>query len=412
MTFALLLALLAPAVAAAETDLAGPWRAVLRSPGGELPFTIEVAPGEDGPDAVVVNGPERIPMSSVAVRVSPEGEPGVRFAIDWFDSELDAVLADDGRTLRGRWRKTIPGGSSSLPFTAVRGDRRRFAPLPSDRPAADVAGAWDVVFVDAAGTTPARATFAVDGADVTGTFRTATGDYRYLAGDVTGDRLRLSCFDGGHAFLFDARRTEDGTLAGDFWSRDTYHATWTARRPDPAGASAVPDPWSAVALTNPTGRLRFAVDTLDGEPLRHDDPRFDGKVVVVNLFGSWCPNCHDEAPLLARWHRRYAGRGLELVGLAFEFSGDRARDEEMIRRYARRHGVDYPLALAGPSDKRRAAERLPDLTRIVAYPTTIFVGRDGLVRKIHSGWSGPATGEDHGALVSELERLVERLLAE
>lgn len=426
-TLLLLLASLLPSLSDAVVPI-GPWRAVLASPGGELPFTIVFAAPGASPPAVAVNGPERVPFSSVVVDDGDDGRT-VTLGIEWFDSAITATLAPDGASMRGAWTKTIPDGVSTLPFEATRGDPRRFSSLApdssdssdsSDASDADVAGGWAVTFTDEGGAEPARATFAVDGRAVTGTFQTPTGDYRYLAGDVRGDRLRLSCFDGGHAFLFDARLGADGRLVGDFWSRDSYHATWTATRVDEEAAEksadesdgVLPDPWELVSLTDPGGRFRFAFDDLEGRLVRHDDARFRGEVVVVNLFGSWCPNCHDEAPLLAEWQRRYGARGLALVGLAFEFSGDVARDREMVRRYARRHGIDYPLLLAGTSDKRRAAERVPDLSRIVAYPTTIFIGRDGLVRKIHSGYSGPATGEEHAALVAEFEALLERLLSE
>jgi thiol-disulfide isomerase/thioredoxin len=142
------------------------------------------------------------------------------------------------------------------------------------------------------------------------------------------------------------------------------------------------------------------------------DERFRDKVVVVNIFGSWCPNCNDEAPLLEDWYRRYHDRGLEIVGLAFEFTGDRERDARMVRKFARRHGIEYPLLLAGTSDKAVAARTLQHLDRLVAYPTTVFIGRDGKVRRIHSGFAGPGTGEHHERLVRELETLLESLLAE
>ena len=389
-------------------DLAGIWRVVLDSPGGALPFTIEVGePGAD-PPAHVVNGPERIGMSGLIV----DGA-AVRFELEWYDSRLEGTLDAAGETIAGRWSKTIPGGTSSLPMTATKGDARRFESVARGGAPIDVDGIWDVTFTDDGGSEPARAVFRADGATLTGTFQTPLGDYRYLAGDVGPDGLRLSCFDGGHAFLFHARPTDDGALAGDFWSRDSYHATWTARRVDPeAGGGDVPDAWGLVTLTNPDGRFRFSFEDLDGATVAHDDARFDGKVVLVNLFGSWCPNCHDEAPHLAGWAREYADRGLEVVGLGFEFSGDGDRDREMLRRFAKRHGIGYPLLLAGTSDKKDAAARVPDIDRIVAYPTTIFVGRDGLVRKIYSGWSGPATGDDHRALLAELEGEIDRLLDE
>lgn len=397
-------------------DLTGTWRAVLASPGGDLPFTLVIRADEDGtPRAVAVNGAEEAPFSSV--RMAGE-EVVLDFA--WYDSEITARIEDEARRLVGRWRRTSPGGSDTvMPFIASRDDERRFLPLAevaltaADDAAAvaSVDGVWSVTFRDEDGSEPAEGEFHQQGTRVTGTFLTPTGDYRFLDGSYEGGVLRLSTFDGAHAFLFHARAQEDGSLAGDFWSRDSYHATWTAYR-KAAGETVLPDAWKLARVTNPEGRFRFDFEDLDGRRVTQDDRRFAGKVVLVNIFGSWCPNCNDEAPLLAEWYRRYRDRGLEIVGLAYEFTGDPERDRKQVRRFGERYGIEYPLLLAGTSDKALAAETLPDLNRIVAYPTSVFIGRDGKVRKIYSGFAGPGTGEHHRQLVAELEALIESLLAE
>jgi thiol-disulfide isomerase/thioredoxin len=260
---------------------------------------------------------------------------------------------------------------------------------------------------------PARGEFHQDRVTsrVTGTFLTPTGDYRYLEGSYEHGLLRLSTFDGAHAFLFQARASSDGKLAGDFWQRDAYHATWTATRSDDAGAT-LPDGWKDVGIAEAQGHFRFRFPDLDGRLVASDEQRFRGKVVLVNIFGSWCPNCNDEAPLLAAWDRKYRAKGLEIVGLAFEFTGDAARDREMVRRFAQRYGIKYTLLLAGVSDKQKASAALPAITRVNAYPTSIFIGRDGRVRKIYSGFAGPGTGAHFDALKRELEKEIGALLAE
>lgn len=391
--------------------LAGDWRAVLESPGGELPFTLRITESADGLGAIALNGDEEAPFSGVTV----DGRTVV-LDFSWYDSEITAELSEDGSQLTGRWRKTVPAGDSTLPFRATRGaGPSRFEPAGrglEDGPAPDsIAGAWAVEFTDEDGTEPARGEFVEDGERLLGTFLTPTGDYRYLEGSYEDGRLRLSTFDGAHAFLFDAAKQPDGSLAGDFWSRDTYHATWTAR-PVESDERVLPDAWELVGLTNDQGRFRFEFPDLEGNPLSLADERFAGKVVLVNIFGSWCPNCNDKAPLLADWHRRYSERGLEIVGLAYEFSGDPERDREFVRRYAERHGIDFPLLLAGTSDKQAAAETLPDLTAVIAFPTTVFIGRDGTARSVHTGFAGPGTGDHYRELVADLEARIEALLAE
>jgi peroxiredoxin len=403
--------LLAGCTGRGREDLTGSWRAVLESPGGELPFELRIAPPGSTAPAIARNGPEEVPFTTVD-RAGDE----VRLRIDGYDSEIVARLDRDGEAMAGHWRRTSLEGVSELPFHATRGFPYRFPPppaAPEKRPGTSVAGSWAVTFVDHTGRDPARAEFRQEGAQVTGTFLTSAGDYRYLEGDFRGDRLRLSCFDGGHVFLFDARLDRDGRLAGDFWSRDVYHAAWTARRLEgPDAPDGRPDPGALVQVRNDEGRLSFTFPDLDGVPVSLADERFRGHVVVVNLFGSWCPNCNDEAPVLVDWYRRFRDRGLEVVGLAFELTGKPARDGAFVRKFAQRHGVEYPLLLAGIADKDRAAASLPDLTGVAAFPTTIFVGRDGRVRHIHTGFEGPGTGAHHRQLVREMEARIEDLLSE
>lgn len=391
---------------------AGTWRAVLASPGGELPFALEIADA-GGLSARAVTGAEEVSMSSV----EQDGSELV-FRFDWYDSEITARVDAGGDQMTGTWRRTGAGGADSkLTFTAERGETDRFLPLaeaglePVPGAPDSIGGHWDVVFTDEDGDSPARGELSQTGTRVEGTFLTPTGDYRYLEGTYEQGVLRLSTFDGAHAFLFVARARPDGTLAGDFWSRDAYHATWTARAISEQ-ETVLPDAWTQVGLTNDEGRLAFEFPDLEGRPVSLDDPRFAGKVVLVNLFGSWCPNCHDEAPLLARWHAAYRDRGLEIVGLAYEHTGDVERDRRQVRRFAERYAIEYPLLLAGTSDKKAAGATLPDLTAVLSYPTSIFVGRDGEVRKIHSGFAGPGTGRHYERLAAEMTSLIEELLEE
>jgi thiol-disulfide isomerase/thioredoxin len=395
----LLAALLLAVGCRTQPKIEGTWRAVLTSPGGELPFTLRI---DRNLHAVIINGPEQAPVSGVSV----EGND-VSIHFDWYDSAIRATV--DGDAMTGQWTRTVPGGMCRMAFRATRGAQPRFVPVAGGQ-RGDVSGIWKAEFRDSAGVSPARGEFRQDAGTVrvTGTFLTPTGDDRYLEGSFENGLLRLSTFDGAHAFLFQAHE-RDGALIGDYWSRDSYHATWTATHSDDAAAT-LPDGWKDVALTNAEGRLQFRFPDLDGRLVALSDQRFRNKVVLVNIFGSWCPNCNDEAPLLAEWDRKYRQRGLEIVGLAYEFTGDAERDREMVHRFARRHHIDYTLLLAGISDKSKASATLPDLTRVLAYPTSVFVGRDGKVRKIYSGFAGPGTGPHYLALRKELESVIEELL--
>lgn len=391
----------------APLDPTGTWRAVLASPGGDLPFGVRIERGAEGLTAAILNGPEAAPVSDVVL----DGD-SLELAFRWYDSRIRARFEGPDR-LVGTWTKTHHHGSEArMAFSADRGAVARFPP-PGESGAADalpsVAGDWDVVFTDEETSEPARAELTQQGDRVLGTFLTTTGDYRYLEGDYRRGVLRLSTFDGAHAFLFHATARPDGTLEGDYWSRDTYHAHWTGQ-PIAANVENLSDGWHRVGLANDEGRFTFSFPDLDGRTVSLSDPRFVGKVVLVNLFGSWCPNCNDEAPLLAEWSRRYRNRGLEVVGLAYEMTGDPERDRTFVARYRDRYGIDFPLLLAGTSDKAEAAETVPDLAAVLAFPTTVFIGRDGKVASIYSGFSGPGTGAHHDELVAQMEGTIERLL--
>ncbi len=382
---------------------AGPWRGWLDSPGGELPFGLEIKRLESEYSGVVINGDERIECPVVAV------EPGrFRLRIERYDAVIDAAISEDGRRLSGRWVKTAGGGDlSSLPFHADHGELPRFGGRPgsADSEAPNVGGRWAVEF-DESG--PAIGVFEErPGGRVLGTFLTPTGDYRFLEGNFTEGRLRLSAFDGAHAFLFHAGLRDDGTLAGEFWSRDSWHEGWTARR-DPS--AELPDSFELTRWLGTQGLDAFAFPDLSGRLRSLDDPAFRGNARIIEVFGSWCPNCNDAAELLGELEREYGDRGLSILGLAYELTGEFERDANQVRRFAAHHGLEFPMLIAGVSDKAEASKTLPLIDRVRSYPTTIFIDGNGRVRAVHQGFSGPATGAAHTDLRREFRRLVEAML--
>ena len=393
----------------------GPWRAVLESPGGELPFGLLV--GDDG-EVQVLNGRERIPVPAVLIE-----DGGVVFEFPHYDSRITATLSTDGKLLAGTWTKRHHDGWTRMAFRATWGDAARFLPLEGLAPAdpSSIAGTWKVEFSSTSASAVGRfapqasATSGAQGSagnaagGIEGTFLTTTGDYRYLAGALEGNVLRLSCFDGAHAFLFRAELDDEGRLAGDFWSRDSWHETWTAR-PDPD--AALPD---AFELTHwrPGASLADAVfPDLDGTLHSLAEYAVDSRGLVVQLFGSWCPNCHDETAFLTDLHRRYRARGLRVVGLAFELTGEVERDTLQVRRFAERYNVEYPLLLGGVADKSLASESFPGLDAVRSFPTTLFFHSDGRLRAVHQGFTGPATGPAYDTVRGEFEALAEELVTE
>lgn len=384
-------------------ELAASWRVVLESPGGELPFRLDLFERSGELNGIVHNGEERIRVgdvqregSSLVLRMAP------------YDSYLHLQVSADGASMSGRWEKFVgKNRKSHLPVRAKAGALPRFplTPLTTEQQAS-LNGRWAVQFATDDSLAVGHFNALEDGT-ATGTFETTLGDYRFLAGSFDGARLRLSCFDGGHAFLFEARIDEAGALQGGFWSRDSWHETWSATK-DPN--AELPDSFALTQWTGDVSLADLSFPDLAGKSRKLTDPAFTGRARIISLFGTWCPNCNDEAKFLAELDRKYGDRGLSILGLAFELDDDHERSKRQIQRFTKRHGVHYPILIAGTSDKALASKAFPALDKVRAYPTAIFLDSNGKVRAIHTGFSGPATGASHEHMKERYELLIEELL--
>ncbi len=388
-------------------EFRGRWRFELETPGGPLPFFAEL----DEHGGALVDTHERLPLSSATV---VDGE--LRLSIDHYDSTITARMHAASR-LVGTWRHGAPGRDAytQMNLTATAGDAApRFDVDP--KRLQTLSGRWKLAFSPEnrspwAGLAELRSVPGPAGAPlIEGTILTELGDFRFLEGVMVDDQLRLATFDGAHAFVFHARRDGAKLVDGRFWVRDAYNSSFTGTPAQAGQDTGLTDPLDTIELTTPDGRFHFDFPALGGGTLAQDDPRLAGKPLVVEIFGTWCPNCNDQAPLMHQWYEQYAPRGLEMVGIAFEHSDDRDKSMDILQRYADRYDVQYPLLLGGTSDKARAGQRLPDLSKVVAYPTTLFIARDGTVQSVYSGFSGPATGDAFEALKAEFREQIEALL--
>jgi thiol-disulfide isomerase/thioredoxin len=382
----------------------GSYRATLELPGKKsVPFGLDVAQEESGKVLYVINGDERIRLDEV--RTTP-GRLVAQFP--GYETILTAKVAGD--ELTGDVALVHADGKVlKLPFKAQLGATWRFYPdaLPNN---ADFEGRWDVTFTDGGGRrTPGVATFDQSFEDVTGTVQMPTDDQRFLAGEARDEELQLSRFDGGAVMLYEAKLDANGELLGETWSdRGGSQRFVATRNPDAAIDAAA----LASHLRNPEAPFTFAFKDLDGKTVSTSDPRFKDKVLLVTLAGSWCPNSHDEARLLVQLDRQYRSRGLETVSLMFEQHAEFKRAVVAVQRFRAAYGIGYPTLLAGTADKMKAAAVLPQLDAVLAYPTAIFIDRTGRVRKIHTGFAGPATGMQHDLLAHEFTETIETLLAE
>jgi thiol-disulfide isomerase/thioredoxin len=396
----LALALVGSAPVDGSPEPQGRWRAALDLAGGELRFGIRLERRGSGLTGELCNGDACLPFSAVALR----GDSLILEMAD-YAATVSARLAGD--SLTGAYRNVGNRGPRVIPFRASRGSWPR-------RPAPErFLGRWDAMWIRDFDASPRVIELRNGTAGLEGTIISNTGDYGHFAGVTEGDSFAIAHFDGSYVYLLTGAlgggNGAPDTLRGIFHAGPRTQTTWLAvRSTGQPHLKAITENTQA----DTTGPFRFAFPDLDGRLVTERDPRFRGKVVVVDVFGTWCPTCHDAAPELVRLYRRYHARGLEIVGLAYEVSGDTAVDRRQVRRYREKFGIPFTLLLAGINDTEAAAATLPQLQGFTSFPTTIFLGRDGKVRRIHAGYYGPATGAQHAKQVRAWEAEVERLLAE
>lgn len=326
---------------------------------------------------------------------------------DYLNTTLIAIFQGD--QLRGIYRDDRPN-SWALEIRA-----HRFVPSPAaTSSAAQVAGSWEMRRVpqevkNASDTRTWNLFLRQSGAEVSGSILRVDGDTGFLTGRWQNGVLVLSHFAGQGPLLFEAKRNADGTLAIAL----NRNAHYLAVRKSEARAKGVPDPPDPSRYTSvkdPGVPFRFSFPGLDGKIVSNTDAQFKGKVALLAIGGSWCPNCQDEAPFLAELYKEFHSQGLEIVGLMFEEDADPALARPHVATFVRRFGIPYPMLLAGTVDDIN--QKLPQLVNFGAYPTTIYLGRDGRVRSVHAGFASQATGEEYERLKNETRALVQRLLAE
>ncbi|MEO6520758.1 MAG: TlpA disulfide reductase family protein [Mucilaginibacter sp.] len=379
----------------------GTWHASVKTSTGKLiPFTFEVKGEATHKQIAIINGSEHFAVPDVkAIGDS------VFIHMPLFDSEFRAAFSGDN--LKGYWIRHLPKQDVKFEFAAEPNQNYRFFKTTA-KSAYNVDGRWNAIF--ASGDTTV-AEFKQTGAKLTGTFLTTTGDYRYLEGTVAGDSVYLSCFDGGHAFLFTAKIKDAQTLTdGKFYAGYSGKDEWTAIK----NANAkLPDAYSLTALKPGYKKIAFTFTDLSGKKVSLTDERFKNKIVILQMMGSWCPNCMDETAYMVNFYKKYHARGVEVLGLAYERSTDFTRSKKSLEPLKNRFNVPYPILITGyTNDRGEPAKSLPMLANFAAFPTTIIIDKKGEVRKIHTGFSGPGTGDHYAEFINEFEKLNDDLLAE
>lgn len=381
----------------------GWWKAsLLREDGNHIVFNIEVKYEKGKPVWYVRNAKERIAVSNIQ-----QVKDSLIVRMPVFESAF-YLKNENNQLLHGTWVRGTGGADQVMPVKVEPGISERFE-KKSAAITGNITGRWEVTFSNDRRSRPAVAEFKQEGSQLTGTFLNPSGDYRFLEGIVDGDTLRLSTFDGHHAYYFKANVSGDSISGGSYIAGPTFNERWKAVRNENAKLA---DTLSAVFLKPGEERVDFRYPDLDSNLVSINDARFKNKVVIIQLMGSWCANCMDETAFLSDYYNKNRNRGIEILALAYEYSENFNRSKNSLSKFQQRFNVNYPMLITGvrSGDSLRTEKTLPQFTTIRMLPTTIFIGKDGKVKKIHTGFTGPGTGEHYDRFKKEFNDIIEELL--
>ena len=361
-----------------------------------LPFFLEEQKGQDLPVFTVVNGKERIVLNSSKKKDS------IMLSFPEMDSYI-MIASSSAQEIRGYWNNTIK--NRKFPFVAWKNDTIRFNTINNQAPG-KIAEKYQVLFsAQEESPWPAVGLFEQNKQVLTGTFLTETGDFRYLEGNVFGNELFLSCFDGAHAFVFRATIKGD-SLFGRFYSGPSYQTDWIGIKDDSA---AIKDPNELTFLTSESYELSsIKLRKLNG--LRAKLKLNKHSLYLIQIMGTWCPNCLDETKYFKKLYSKYHKSGLEIVSIGFEYGKTKRQQRKKLKRFVKKAQLKYPVFLGGMASKKEASILFPMLNGISSFPTTLFVNEKGKIIHIHTGFNGPGTGEYYQQYTVETESLIKRLL--
>jgi thiol-disulfide isomerase/thioredoxin len=389
----LAIALLTFCQACRGPSLDGVWDAKVTVDKAAIPFRMQFSGSGDAFQAWFFNGDEKTLSTSGNSTATT-----ILARFDQYNSKLEATLQNgelDGNYTRDG--KVYP--VHAVPYRA---------PAPPAGPVPDIAGAWVIENDKTTGERAWDLLVRQSGPEVTGAVLRVDGDTGVLSGRYEDGHFTMSHFSGARPALFVLTPAKGGSL--DVLLNGTRKLV--AVRQEVAREKGLPgpeDPAQHTTLRDPKTPLHFRFPDLEGHIVSDTDARFRNKVIILSIGGSWCPNCHDEAPLLEDFYRKYKGQGLEIVALSFE-EEDQLKNPTRLRAFIREYGTDYTVLLAG--EPSQLGEKLPQAVNLDTFPATFFIGRDGLVKAIHAGFAGKATGALHDQLVEEMNATLTKLLAE
>ena len=304
-------------------------------------------------------------------------------------------------------------------------------PVSVNAPA--IAGSWEIPLdtPSSKGEKAFRLIIQQNGAEVAASILRVDGDTGAYSGTYKDGKWVLSHFDGSRPGVIVVTPAKDDTLEiqqrvdrpdpvvktdakayGESGPDGRYASKLIAYRTEVARARGFPEPANYLAHTtarDPNEQFVFNFPDTSGKLVSNEDPHFKGKVILAIVTGTWCPNCHDEAQYLVELDKKYRDQGLAIVALDFE-EVEQQDSLTRVHAFVKQYGVKYPYLIAG--SPAEMWEKVPQLVNLNTWPATVFVGRDGTVKAVHSGFASPASGEFNAQLKREFTERIEKLLAE
>ena len=408
---------------ASPDSISGRWDAALLDIGPPVAFRLDISGTDSSLKGTFYDGFQ--PYETTTNASFKDGK--LTLKAEHYLTTINATLKDGA--LVGDTVLTGPGYSIKYGFRAV---RHVDAPAAAQK-VPSIAGAWEIPLDSPSSKGEKAFRFIVEqkGSEVAASILRVDGDTGAYSGAFKDGKWVLSHFDGQRPGVIEVSARQDGTLGVVAHNEAIVHALqgndskgyseerygdatpkYIAYRPDVARSKGFPEP--ANYLTHTTARdsnekFAFNFKDVNGKPVSSDDPQFKGKVVLAIVTGTWCPNCHDEAQYLVELDKKYRDKGLAIVALDFE-EPEQQGSLDRVHAFVKQYGVKYPYLIAGAPAEMW--EKVPQLVNLNTWPATVFVGRDGTVRTVHSGFASRASGPYHARLRKEFTERIEQLLAE
>lgn len=391
----ILLIVLFPQTLLAQAIKPGFWKFILKTENADIPFIIEFKSKDKTFSGILHNGEEKIPLSDMSIQ-----DKNLSIPLDSYEIVLDLKIKDENN-LQGHLIRLNKNPVVKTPVIAAYGIKKRFV-TKKNRPATiSIHGKWSLEMTNQhSEKNLAIGTFIQNKNKFKGSILTPTGDYRYIQGHVFGQEFEGASFDGVYNYLIKGS-IKDGKMQAQLLSNTVTKLSGV--RDDKA---TLPDPLTMTQLPE----LKFIFPDLKGQSVALTHEKFKNRPVVVQIFGSWCPNCMDEMKYLIPWYQANSKRGIEVIALAFERSQGIEEATRQLLKVQMKYQVPYPILQAGSTSEDKPADKIVGLKNFVSFPTTIFLNKKHEVIKVHAGFSGPSTGEYYMKWQKEFNLIVDELL--